>query len=122
MSFVRPSEVPYGVFFCRTCCSEQVCDVAAGANRADPDCAIECCTCHERIGEEVDVRHRWPLEPDVSTRQTLTREQRAAGQARARKLALGSLGDELPAPPPAAAPSGFAARAVAEIEQLRGRR
>lgn len=125
MSHLQPSEVPYGVYYCRSCCGLMPCDVAVDASRSDPDCALECLTCHERIGEEVDVRRSWPLPPVVVTRQTLTSDQRKAGRALARKMALGVFDQEPPlaVPAPVAAPPpGYRDRVTADIERLRGRR
>lgn len=125
MSFLQPTEIPYGVFYCRTCAQETVCDVAPGGNALDPECPVECMTCHERIGEMVDSRQVYPLPPVIETRQTLTPKQRAAGRAKARAMALGMWDRENPADVPAstAAPSpGFRERQAAEIERMRGRR
>lgn len=122
---LQPQDVPYGVFYCRVCACERACDVALGANAMDPECALECLTCNERIGEEVDEVQRYPLPPDTVTRHTLTPEQRAAGRAKARSMALGVWDREHPltTPAPAAAPPpGFRERQAAEIERMRGRR
>lgn len=123
--YLQPTEIPYGVYYCRTCGQMQPCDVAPGANRLDPECALECLLCREPIGEEVDVVERWPLPPDETRRQTLSDEEREAGRALARKMALGMFDREYPVqvPGPAAAPPpGFRERQVADIERLRGRR
>lgn len=117
--------IPYGVYYCRTCGDHRPCEVAPGHNALDPECPVECTTCHERIGEEVDVRERWPLPADVQARQTLTPEERAKGRARARRMALGTWDREYPLTveaPAAAPPPGYRERAAADIERMRGRR
>lgn len=124
MAHLRPTELPYGVYYCRSCGGPSACDPAPGELATDPECVLECLVCHERIGEEVDVRERWPMPPVVTARQTLTPEQREAGRALARKMALGVFDREFPltVPAPEAAPPGYRERAVADIERLRGRR
>lgn len=125
MSHLRPDELPYGVYYCRTCGELKPCDVAVGATRADPECPLECLTCGERIGEEVDVRIHYPMPPTEERRQTLTPAARAAGRALVRARALGQWDAEYPVSiphPDSAPPPGFRDRVAAEIQRLEGRR
>lgn len=126
MSFLRPEELPYGVYYCRVCCELRACDVAVGSSRTDPDCALECLTCGERVGEEIDVRGCYPLPDRVERRQTMTAQQREAGRALGRRLALGHFADELEAQnatelgAPVVPAPGYRERAAADLARLKG--
>lgn len=126
MSYVVPSELPYGAFWCPLCLRYRACEVAAGESATDPDCALECITCNTRIGEAVDTVGLYPFQDRETPRSTLTQKEREAGRARGRAMVLGTFELPIPGaeivkilPPP---PPDFVAREAARISAMRGRK